>query len=131
MPSLKLLKASLGEEESVATRITADFSLVVLLGFKFLPDAGRVYVLIALIPPSINHLGERRIIRSALQRRYIGPTPQNTARRNRDRVCCCVLEWSLCAVAKQRLVVGPNALVHDEKIEFVMLADVNWAIRSG
>lgn len=49
---------SLGEEECIPLVVFPLHLGQILFGFVFFPDTGRKYVLIPLVPPSINDLGQ-------------------------------------------------------------------------
>ena len=57
------------EEESIALGILPDTRRVISLRIELLPHAGRVDVLVALIPSAIYHLGHTRIVGVAFQLR--------------------------------------------------------------
>lgn len=77
-------------------------------------------MLVALIPPPIDHLGERRLVRRSLKLRETGRVPAGSCPAGVGSVC----SWwdgGFGAVVEQTLVAGADRLVDDEEIEIVML----------
>ena len=77
-------------------------------------------MLVALIPPPIDHLGEGRVIGRSFQLRETGRAPGTSL----ARASSCWISRSasaLSAVVEEKRVAGTDGLVDDEEIELIML----------
>ena len=70
-PSASASQHVLAKEEGIPAQVAPDHALVVDIGIKVLPDAGREDVLVALIPPAIHDFRVRRVIVRAFHIRLI------------------------------------------------------------
>ena len=117
-----------GEEEGVSAQVPPDLGRVVLVRVELLPHAGRVDVLVALVPPPVDHLGKGRIVADALQESWVG-------QRALDPAACAIICRSggrggggriilgrrLGAVVEQQLAAGADLPLHDEVVELEVL----------
>ena len=106
------------KEKGIAARVSPDILRVILLGVEILPDIGRVDVLVTLVPPPIDHLRDRGVVRRPFE---FGKT-----RRAANASCAWSGSRRLCwrsfgAVVEEELVVRTQGLVDDEEIELIML----------
>jgi hypothetical protein len=72
------------KEERISPRIPPHSSRIVLLGIKLFPHARRENVLVAFVPPTIDDLGDVRIILEALEA-FVGRVELATIFRLRGR----------------------------------------------
>lgn len=117
-------------EESVAAQVPADLLDIVLLRLELLPQARRVDVLVALVPPPVHHFCHRRVVARALESRHVG-TPLRrlgARRRRRQRVVPVVVGagrglWlrGLVGVVEDAGALGAERLVDSEEVEVIVL----------
>jgi hypothetical protein len=128
------LDSALRVEESVAAGIPLNLPHIVLLRIKVLPETRRVDVLVALIPPPVDHLGQDRVIVGALQRRDVRHPRRGFGLRG------CGREWiggfllvgsggsALCYCCFGGVVEDPGTfraqrLVYSKEVEVIVLSE--------
>ena len=126
-PAIARRAALFRKEKGIPARVPSNVLGVVLVGLEVLPHVGRVDVLVALIPPPIHHLGDRRVVRRPFEfretRRAAQASCAGTGSRRPRRE-------GFGAVVEEELVVRARGLVDDEEVELVML-DRNISIKTG